>query len=97
MRHAIVLGGTGLLGRATALRLAESGWAVTVTGRDPARMPPELVAAGVQFVRSDRNVPGDLSALLRTGADLLVDALCFTAADARSLLPQLSGIGSVVM
>lgn len=97
MPHALVLGGTGLLGRATALRLARAGWTVAVTGRDPARMPEELLAAGVRFERSERRDPAALAAVLAPGADLLVDALCFTASDARSLLPHLTGIGSTVV
>ncbi|MFF2052834.1 NAD-dependent epimerase/dehydratase family protein [Leifsonia sp. NPDC058194] len=96
MPSAIVLGGTGLLGRATALRLATSGWQVTVTGRDPARMPVALTEAGVVHERSDRRDPAALAAVLGRGADLVMDALCFTADDARSLLPHLAGVGATV-
>lgn len=97
MPSAIILGGTGLLGRATAARLAGSGWDVVVTGRDPARMPAALAEAGVAYRRSDRRDPASLAETLRGGADLVVDALCFTADDARLLLPHLDGIGTTVM
>lgn len=97
MPSAIILGGTGLLGRATALRLATSGWDVSVTGRDPERMPVGLADAGVRHVRSDRRDAAALAETLAAGADLLVDALCFTADDARMLLPHLHGIGSTAM
>ncbi|WP_349866896.1 NAD-dependent epimerase/dehydratase family protein [Leifsonia sp. WHRI 6310E] len=97
MPSAIILGGTGLLGRATALRLAASGWAVSVTGRDAERMPAALADAGVVHLRSDRRDPVALAAALRDGADLVVDALCFTAQDARMLLPHLDGVGATVM
>jgi nucleoside-diphosphate-sugar epimerase len=97
MPSAIILGGTGLLGRATALRLAASGWDVSVTGRDPERMPAALAEAGVRHLRSDRRDPAALAETLRGGAELLVDALCFTADDARLLLPHLGGIGTSVM
>lgn len=97
MPSALILGGTGLLGRAAALRLAAGGWDVVVTGRDPARMPPELTAAGVVHRTSDRRDADALAAVVGRGADLVVDALCFTAADARSLVPHLSGVGSAVM
>ena len=53
MNRALVLGGTGLVGRAIALRLARGGWRVDVTGRDFANMPNELIAADVSFVRAD--------------------------------------------
>lgn len=97
MPSALILGGTGLLGRAAALRLAGAGWTVTVTGRDPRRMPPDLLAAGVRHVPSDRRDPHALAAVVGAGTDLLVDALCFTADDARSLLPHLGDVGSTVM
>ena len=47
MSRAVILGGTGLVGRAIALRLARAGWHVDVTGRDAANMPDDLRAAGV--------------------------------------------------
>ncbi|MGN6427750.1 MAG: NAD-dependent epimerase/dehydratase family protein [Leifsonia sp.] len=97
MPNAIVLGGTGLIGRAAALRLARAGWDVVVTGRDPRHVPAALTEAGVRFVASDRRDPAALAAVLGAGADLLVDACCFTADDARSLLPYLPGIGSAAM
>ncbi|GIT82135.1 reductase [Leifsonia sp. LS1] len=97
MPSALILGGTGLLGRATALRLANHGWEVAVTGRDPRRMPAELAEAGVEHRASDRRDPDALAAAVGEGVDLLVDALCFTAEDARSLLPHLGGVGSTVM
>lgn len=97
MSSALILGGTGLLGRATALRLAAAGWDVTVTGRDPQRMPAELAEAGVRHETSDRRDPRALAAVVGAGTDLVVDALCFTAADARSLLPHLGDVGSAVV
>lgn len=97
MPSAIILGGTGLLGRATALQLAGSGWEVSVTGREPDRMPAALAEAGVRHLCSDRRDPAALAETLRAGADLLVDALCFTADDARALLPHLDDVGTTVM
>lgn len=97
MPRALVLGGTGLVGRATALRLLGSGWQVDVVGRDSARVSPELTSAGAQFIAADRADQGQLRAALGAGADLLVDCLCFTAADARSLLPLAANSGSTVL
>ena len=97
MPRALILGGTGLVGRATALRLLEAGWQVEVTGRDPARMPAELTRAGGQFVAADRADQGQVQAALGAGADLLVDCLCFTAADAGSLLPLAANSASTVV
>jgi len=97
MSHAVVLGGTGLIGRAAARRLLAAGWDVTAVGRDPARMPGDVAAAGGRFVAADRTEPGQLAAVVGAGADLLIDCLCFTAAHARELLPLLDDVGSTVM
>lgn len=97
MPRALILGGTGLVGRATALRLLGSGWRVDVVGRDPARMPDELVAAGGKFVAADRADERQMRAALGAGADLLVDCLCFTAADARSLVALAADAASSVV
>ena len=63
-RRAVVLGGTGPIGRATALRLLEAGWHVDVTGRDPAHMPEDVGRAGCRFVASDRADARRLEAVL---------------------------------
>lgn len=39
MKRALIVGGAGLVGRATARRLLASGWRVDVTGRDAPRLP----------------------------------------------------------
>lgn len=97
MRTAIILGGTGLIGRAAARRLTAAGWSVTVTGRDPRNMPEDLAAAGAGFKAVERNDPDALHRLAGSGADLLVDCLCFTADHAQQLVPVLADIGSTVM
>jgi len=97
MPRALVLGGTGPIGRATAHRLLSAGWQVDLVGRDPARMPAALAAAGARFTAADRADTAALLAVLGGGADLLVDCVCFTAADATGLLPLLDGAGSTVM
>jgi len=61
MKRAVILGGTGVLGRAIAWRLIRAGWAVDMTGRDRSRMPvtrPESAsgagAAGASAIRGGR-------------------------------------------
>jgi len=76
-----------MIGRATARRLATAGWRVEVTGRDPAHFPPDLAEAGVRFHAAERADAARLQAVLGAGADLLVDCICYTPADARLLLP----------
>lgn len=95
--RAVILGGTGVLGRATARRLLAANWTIDLIGRDPSRMPDDLTAAGARFHAADRHDATALARILGDGADLLVDALCFTAADARQLMPLLHDVTSVVM
>ena len=97
MRRAIVLGGSGLIGRAVARRLLSSGWEVHITGRALSRVPADLIALGAAFHAAERSDSRALQQLVGSGADLLVDCLCFTAADARQLLPFLDDVGSSVM
>src|SRR5438874_2331999 len=97
MARALILGGTGAIGRATAARLLAAAWDVDVAGRDPAHMPSALVAAGGRFVAAARDDRDQLMAAFGDGADLLVDCVCYTAADARRLLPLVREAGSTVM
>ncbi|MBB5868251.1 nucleoside-diphosphate-sugar epimerase [Allocatelliglobosispora scoriae] len=97
MPRALILGGTGLVGRAAARRLLASGWQVDVTGRDPARLPADIAAAGGRFLDADRHDPAALRGALGAGADLLVDCICYTGADAKALLPLAADSGSTVM
>jgi nucleoside-diphosphate-sugar epimerase len=86
-----------MIGRAAAQRLLGAGWRVEVTGRDPARMPAALAAAGARFVPVDRADAGGLLAAFGDGADLVVDCACYTAAHATALLPLARAAGSTVM
>jgi nucleoside-diphosphate-sugar epimerase len=60
-------------------------------------MPDDLTAAGARFHAADRHDVAALARIVGDGTDLLVDALCFTAADARQLIPLLQGVRSAVM
>lgn len=97
MPRAVILGGTGVLGRATARRLLAANWTVDLVGRNPLRMPADLTAGGARFHAADRHAAAALDRIVGDGADLLVDALCFTAADARELIPLLHDITATVM
>ncbi len=97
MSRALIVGGTGAIGRAAACRLLAAGWQVDLTGRNPANLPADLAAAGARFVAADRADADQLLAALGDGADLLVDCICYTAADAARLLPLVREAGSTVM
>lgn len=97
MPRALIIGGTGPIGRTTARRLLAAGWQVDLTGRDPAHLPAGIAADGARFVAADRASQRDLLDALGNGADLLVDCICYTADDARVLLPLVRGAASTVM
>jgi nucleoside-diphosphate-sugar epimerase len=80
-----------------ARRLRSAGWQITVTGRDPGRMPGDLAAAGIRFMRVERDDRAALTAAVGDGCDLLVDYVCYTAVQARLLLPPMRNAGSTVM
>ena len=97
MSRALILGGTGFIGRATARRLLTAGWQVDLVGRDPDNMPVDISADGGRFIAADRNDPDQLRAALADGAELIVDCICYTAVDASRLLPLLGHADSTVM
>jgi nucleoside-diphosphate-sugar epimerase len=95
-RRAFVIGGSGVVGRAISRRLLAAGWEVDVVGRDAANMPRDIATAA-RFHQFDRSDDAALRSAFGGGADLLVDCLCFTAADARTLLPLAHHATSTVM
>lgn len=97
MPRALIVGGTGLVGRATARRLLAAGWQVDLAGRNPAHLSADIAAAGGGFVAADRSNSDQLVTALGAGVDLLVDCICYTAEDATRLLPLLGDAGSTVM
>ncbi|NYE95510.1 nucleoside-diphosphate-sugar epimerase [Psychromicrobium silvestre] len=97
MPHAVVFGGTGVLGRAAAQQLISSGWSVDIIGRNSLHVPQTLLDAGAIFKSLNRYQPEALRSALSAGANLLLDGLCFTAQHAQQLLPALPGIGHTVM
>lgn len=95
--RAIILGGTGAIGGATATRLAADGWSVDVTGRKPASMPSQLFEAGARFHSIERHDIGAIENLIGDGTDLLVDLLAYRAADVRALLPVMASVSCPVL
>lgn len=95
-QSAFLIGGTGQIGRAVALRLAEAGWEVTVAGRSREHMPKALGQVGVRFAALDRHESNELATALGDGADLLVDVVAYAEADAQQLLGLRDRYGSIV-
>jgi nucleoside-diphosphate-sugar epimerase len=95
--RAVILGGTGAIGGATAERLSLDGWTVDVTGRDAAAMPDELRSAGVRFHPLARDQVAGIGRLVGDDTDLLVDLVAYAARDARALLPVMGSVGQTVV
>lgn len=68
-----------------------------MTGRDSARMPAEVAELGGRFTAARRDDAGELRAAFGDGADLLVDCICFTAAQAELVVPLARAAGSTAM
>jgi nucleoside-diphosphate-sugar epimerase len=92
---ALIIGGTGQLGRAAAGRLAADGWLVRVASRRGGT-DPALAALGIRAVALDREDIGALSVAAR-GHDVVVDTVAFTAAHAAQLAGLAGQVGSLVV
>ncbi len=85
------------MGRALAMRLLQEGWEVDLTGRNPGRFDTTVAALGARYIQSDRRESSELVSVFGGGADLLVDCVCYTAAEARQLVTLAKTAGSTVM
>lgn len=95
--RAVILGGTGAIGAATAGRLLGAGWAVDLTGRDPRAASEELIGDGARFHRVERSDSAAIGRLVGDDTDLLVDLVAFTGPDVRALVPAMRGVGRAVV
>ena len=96
MPRAVLIGGTGLIGRAAARALAEDGWEVVAVSRS-GTLPEGLAELGVQAVAADRADDEQLRAALGSGADVVYDSVAMN----REHGEQLNGLeglaGSLVV
>jgi nucleoside-diphosphate-sugar epimerase len=94
-RAAFVLGGTGLIGRAVARRLARAGWDVTVASRG--ELPVDDAVRDVaRHLAVDRADAGALRDALGDGFDVLVDVIPMAPEDAAQVAGLRGLFGSVV-
>ena len=91
MPRAVLIGGTGMIGRAAARALATDGWEVVAVSRS-GTLPDGLEELGVESVVADRADDGQLRAALGSGADVVLDTVAFT----REHGEQLNGLAGVV-
>ena len=97
MASALIIGGSGQIGRAVAARLLQAGWLVTCAQRDPDRLSDLPALAGARSVRLDREAPGALAAAVAGGFDAVIDTVAFTEAHARQLLEIQADVGTFVV
>ena len=91
MPRAVLIGGTGQIGRAAAHSLARDGWDVVAVSR-AGTLPEGLAGLGVEAVVADREDDTQLHAALGAGADVVLD----TVAYGRRHGEQLNGLEGLV-
>jgi nucleoside-diphosphate-sugar epimerase len=96
-RRAVIIGGTGQIGRAVALELFANGWQVTLACRNRRPLPADLAGLGFDLVAVDRDVPGALSSLLSKEADAVIDTVAYTAEHAKQLLEIEANAGTLAV
>lgn len=96
-KRAVILGGGGQIGRATAMRLVDAGWTVACAQRGRAAPPRALIERGVAFVPFDRDTPGALAKAVGAGADAVIDVIAYTADHAAPLIDLKDDIGAVAV
>ncbi|MFZ0342906.1 MAG: NAD(P)-dependent oxidoreductase [Gaiellaceae bacterium] len=91
MPRAVLIGGTGMIGRAAARALVGDGWEVVAVSRS-GTLPDGLAELGVESVAADREDDAQLRVALGTGADVVLD----TVAMGREHGEQLNGLAGLV-
>ena len=91
MPRAVLIGGTGLIGRAAARALAEDGWDVVAVSRS-GTLPEGLAELGVESIAADRADDTQLRAALGSGANVVYDSVAMN----REHGEQLNGLDGLV-
>jgi nucleoside-diphosphate-sugar epimerase len=96
-KHAFIIGGTGQIGRAIALRFRAAGWDVTISHRGQRGIPAALAESGTKFVMLDRGQLGALLSALRQGADAVIDTVAYDETHAAQLLSIQGNVGAIAV
>lgn len=96
MPRAVLIGGTGQIGRAAARALATNGWDVVALSRS-GTLPEGLAELGVEAVGVDRADDAQLRAALGSGADVVLDTVAYTREHGEQLNALAGLVGSLVV
>jgi nucleoside-diphosphate-sugar epimerase len=94
--RAVLIGGTGMIGRAAARALVADGWDVVAVSRSGS-LPDGLTEAGVQAVAADRSDDAQLRAALGPGADVVLDTVAYNRRHGEQLNGLAGLVGSLVV
>jgi nucleoside-diphosphate-sugar epimerase len=94
--RAVLIGGTGLIGRSAARALATDGWEVVAVSRSGV-LPEGLAELGVESVAADREDDAQLRAALGSGADVVYDSVAMDRAHGEQLNGLEGLVGSLVV
>ena len=96
MPRAVLIGGTGLIGRAAARALAEDGWDVVAVSRS-GTLPEGLAELGVESIAADRADDTQLRAALGSGANVVYDSVAMNREHGEQLNGLEGLVGSLVV
>ena len=96
MPRAVLIGGTGMIGRAAARALALDGWEVVAVSRS-GTLPDGLAELGVESVVADRADDAQLRAALGRGADVVFDSVAMNREHGEQLNALDGLVGSLVV
>jgi nucleoside-diphosphate-sugar epimerase len=94
--RAVLIGGTGMIGRAAARALVGDGWEVVAVSRS-GTLPDGLAELGVESVVADRADDAQVRAAIGAGADFVLDTVAFDHVQGDQLNSLAGLVGSVAV
>jgi nucleoside-diphosphate-sugar epimerase len=94
--RAVLIGGTGMIGRAAARALAGDGWEVVAVSRS-GELLDGLAELGVESVVADRDDDAQLRSAIGSGADVVYDSVAMNRAHGEQLNALEGLVGSLVV
>jgi nucleoside-diphosphate-sugar epimerase len=94
--RAVLIGGSGMIGRAAARALAGDGWEVVAVSRS-GTLPDGLAELGVKAASADRADDTQLRAVIGEGADVVLDTVAYTGEHGEQLNALEGLVGSLVV